>query len=42
MLDTHEIRSFDYVTSGYDRVRDVLPSNPLGLCHAATKTPAAP
>lgn len=42
MLDTREIRYFDYVSAEYERVREVLQTNPLGLCHSATKTPAAP
>jgi hypothetical protein len=42
MLEMREIRYFDYVNTGYERVRDVLQSNPLGLCHSSTKTAAAP
>jgi hypothetical protein len=42
MLDTREIRYFDYVNGGYEQVRDALQANALGVCHAATKTTAAP
>jgi hypothetical protein len=42
MPDTREINCFDYVNAGYERVRDVLQTNPLALCHSATKTTAAP
>lgn len=42
MREPREIRYFDYVTAGYPRVRDVLQSDPLGICHAATMTSAAP
>lgn len=42
MSDTREIRYFDYVNAGYERVRDVLQSTPLAVCHSATKTAAEP
>ena len=36
-----EIRYFDYVNAGYERVRDVLGRDALAVCRAATKTAAA-
>ena len=42
MSDTREIRYFDYVNADYERVRDVLQSAPLAVCHSATKTAAEP
>jgi hypothetical protein len=41
MSTTSEVRYFDYVNAGYDRVCAVLRRDALAVCRAATKTAAA-
>jgi hypothetical protein len=36
-----EIRYYDYVNAGYERVRDALKQDALAVCRAATKTAAS-
>ncbi|MEO6025956.1 MAG: hypothetical protein ABIR79_03715 [Candidatus Binatia bacterium] len=41
MSTTPEVRYFDYVNAGYERVRDMLRNDALAVCRAATKTAAS-
>jgi hypothetical protein len=41
MSATREIHYFDYVNADYQRVRDALQANTLGVCRAATTTPSS-
>ncbi len=41
MTSTREIRYYDYVNVGYERLREVLNRDVLAVCRGATKTAAA-